>query len=459
MHLLIDSHAHLTDTAFKPDLAEVLERAALSGVDRIVTVAESLDDAENVQALTQRHDMLVATAGVHPHRADGWTDEGAERLASLAASGRFVAIGETGLDCHYNFSTHGNQQRAFREQIHLAKLVGLPLIVHCRDAYDELAELLAAEAPLPAGGVVHCFCGTTHDARRILDLGFHIGIGGMVTFRKEEKVRKIVADVIPLDRLLIETDSPYLAPEPVRGRRNEPTHVGHVAEAIARAKSADLSEIAYQTRRNAMALFRLGPEIPPASIAYVLRNSLYLNITNRCTNDCVFCVRTRACGLRGYDLRLEREPSVAEIIAAIGKHPETYDEVVFCGFGEPTFRPQAILWVGRWLKSEGVRRIRLNTNGHGNAIRGRSIVGELATVVDAVSVSLNAATSVEYAQLCRPSNPERFNFDEVCRFITEAKNAIREVAATAVAYPRVDIGACRELAEDRLGVRFRCRAY
>jgi TatD DNase family protein len=458
MNLLIDSHAHLTDKAFAADLAEVLERAALAGVDRIVTVAETLDDAEAVRALADRYDMLAPTAGVHPHRADSWTDESASRLVALAASRRFSAVGEMGLDYHYNVSARDHQRRAFREQIRLARELRLPIIVHARESYDDLIEMLAAELPLPAGGVIHCFSGTADDARRLVSMGFHIGIGGVATFRKAGNLRRIVADVVPLDRLLVETDAPYLAPEPMRGKRNEPAFVAHVVEAVARIKAADAGAIAAQTRRNAMTLFGLGPEIPPESIAYGLGNSLYLNVTNRCTNDCVFCVRTRACGLCGYDLRLEREPSAAEILAAIGDHPETYDEVVFCGFGEPTFRLQAILWVGKWLKARGVRRVRLDTNGHGNAIHGRSVVAELASVVDAVSVSLNAPTPAEYERLSRPSEA-RFGFNEVCRFISDAKGAFTEVVATAVAYPGLDVEACRALAEDRLGVRFRLRTY
>jgi len=459
MDLLIDSHAHLTDKAFAPDLLDVLERAALAGVDRVVTVSESLDDAERVRQLACRYDMLVATAGVHPHRADSWSRQNAQQLESLLRSAVFAAVGETGLDWHYASSSRENQKSALREQIRLAKDFLLPIVLHCRDAYEDLIEILSAEAPLPAGGVAHCFCGTANDARRLLALGLYVGIGGVVTFHKADHLRQIVSEVIPLDRLLLETDSPYLAPEPMRSRRNEPAFVGHVAEAIARAKSADLATVAHHSRQNAAKLFRLGPEIPPSTIAYVLRNSLYLNITNRCTNDCVFCVRTRTCGLGDHNLRLERDPSPAEIIAAIGENPDSYDEVVFCGFGEPTFRLETILWVGRWLKSKGVRRVRLNTNGHGNAIHGRSIIGELATVVDALSVSLNAPTSAEYARLCRPSDMQRFNFDEVCRFIHQAQLAIGEVVATAVAYPGVDIEACRELAENHLGVRFRRRAY
>ncbi|MCX8035677.1 MAG: YchF/TatD family DNA exonuclease [Candidatus Sumerlaeia bacterium] len=468
--LLIDSHAHLTDKAFAEDLDAVLDRAAFAGVERIVTIAESLDDSRAVQALVQADEMLAATAGVHPHRADSWSDTTAEAIAALAGAGSIVAVGETGLDYHYNFSTRENQQRAFRGQITLAKSVGFPLVIHCREAFADLAAILADHLPLPAGGVLHCFSGTADDARRFLDMGLHLGIGGPVTFRKADRLRQIVAEVLPLDRLLLETDAPYLAPEPMRGHPNEPAYVVRVAETIARVLSGDVSpdEVAAATRRNAMRLFRLGPDIPPDSIAYPLRNALYINLTNRCTNDCIFCARTHECSLAGYDLRLPREPSAGEVIAALaeklgiaaageGKPSAHFDEVVFCGYGEPTLRLPTLLRVGRWLKSRGVRRIRLNTNGHGNVIHGRSIVRELASVLDAVSVSLNAANAADYARLCRPAEA-RFCFEAVCQFIAEAKTAIAEVAASAVAFPGVDMDACRRFAGETLGVRFRPRA-
>jgi TatD DNase family protein len=437
----------------------VVERAARAGIDRIISVAESLEDAARAATLAGRFSMVVSTAGVHPHKADDWSETSADRLGGLVEKVRPVAIGEIGIDYHYDFATRDNQHRAFRRQLAVAKSLHLPVIVHCREAYDTLIEILAAEGPLPAGGVIHCFCGNSAQARGLLDMGFHIGMGGMVTFRKADDLRRIVADAIPPDRLLLETDCPYLAPEPKRGRRNEPAYVRYVAEAVARTRQTDLAAVAGQTRRNTMALFGLGPELAPESIAYVLGNSLYLNLTNRCTNDCIFCAR--AAGefpLAGYDLRLAREPSPAEIIAAIGQDATDYDEVVFCGYGEPTLRLQTILWVGRWLKEKGIKRIRLNTNGHGNAIHGRSIVADLAGVVDAVSVSLNAASAAEYDRLCRPVDSQ-YDFDEVCRFIPEAKSAFPEVVATAVAYPGVNMEACRRLAEDNLGVRFRHRLY
>ncbi len=469
--LLIDSHAHLTDKSFAEDLAEVLDRAAFAGVERIVTVAESLDDSRAVQALVRAEEMLAATAGVHPHRADSWSDQTAAAIAALAGAGSIVAVGETGLDYHYNFSTRENQQRAFREQIALAKSFGLPLVVHCREAHADLAAILGEHLPLPAGGVVHCFSGTADDARRFLDMGLYLGIGGPVTFRKADRLRQIVAEILPRDRLLLETDAPYLAPEPMRGRRNEPAYVARAAERIAQILrlAVSPSEVAAASRHNAMRLFRLGPDIPPSSIAYRLRNALYINLTNRCTNDCIFCARTHECSLAGYDLRLPREPSAGEVIAAIAEnlgipivgesHPTAnVAEVVFCGYGEPTLRLPTLLRVGRWLKSRRIRRIRLNTNGHGSVVHGRSIVRELASVVDAVSVSLNAGNAADYARLCRPAEA-RFHFEAVGQFIAEAKTAIAEVAASAVACPGVDMDACRRFAEETLGVRFRPRAY
>ena len=257
MNLLIDSHAHLTDEAFAADLGEVLDRAASAGIERVVTIAETLEDASRAAALAHRWEMVVATAGVHPHKASLWHDASAPALAALLDSGDFVAVGEIGLDFHYNFSRPDQQRRAFREQLAIAREHNRPVVLHCREAYGDLLAILEEFAPLPAGVVVHCFSGTMEDARRVIELGLHIGVTGVVTFKKADGLRRIVAEAVPLNRLLIETDCPYLAPEPYRGKRNEPAFVRHVAEKIAEVLSMPVAEVAAATRRNALALFRL----------------------------------------------------------------------------------------------------------------------------------------------------------------------------------------------------------
>jgi TatD DNase family protein len=191
----------------------------------------------------------------------------------------------------------------------------------------------------------------------------------------------------------------------------------------------------------------------PGTIAYELGDALYLNLTSRCPNDCVFCARRDDFRLWGYDLRLAREPEVAEVIAAIGD-PRDYDEVVFCGFGEPTLRADLVSGAARWLKERGARRVRLNTNGLADRVAGRDVLADLAGVLDAVSVSLNAQDAATYDRLCRPTVPDAYA--AVLAFLERAPRFIPEVTATIVDVPGVDEEACRRIA-DSLGARFHVR--
>jgi TatD DNase family protein len=251
-----------------------------------------------------------------------------------------------------------------------------------------------------------------------------------------------------------------LTPEPQRGRarkhkkhpRNEPAFVADVASAIASIRRENVHDLARQTTGNAMSLFGI-PASQRPSIAYEMWGNLYLNITNRCTNACSFCVRYQSDTLWGYNLKLEGEPSVEEIVEAVGD-PTRYREVVFCGYGEPTTRLDALLAVGRSLKAAGAR-VRLDTNGHGNLIWNRNIVPELTEAVDAVSVSLNAQDAETYETLCRPKFGPA-TFDHVQAFIRECVKHGLEVTASVVAVPGVDVDAARRRAS-QLGVPLKVR--
>jgi TatD DNase family protein len=224
-----------------------------------------------------------------------------------------------------------------------------------------------------------------------------------------------------------------------------------MAEAL-RLSREDIERI---TRLNAQQLFRIGS--PDAGqIAYPIRNSLYLNITNRCTNSCTFCVRNRTDFVKGHNLRLDHEPSYEEVIAAI-KDPSAYVEVVFCGIGEPLLRLDLVKAVAIWLKKRGAR-VRLNTNGQGNLIWKRDIIPELVGLIDEVSVSLNAPTAEIYEQLC-PSQFGPGTFASVKDFVRQAARLLPKVSVTAVAVPGLDISACRDVAQKELGVPLRVRAY
>ena len=257
---LVDSHCHVAEPEFDADRDAVLARAAASGVSTLVCVGATgpVEANERALALAGRRAPveIVATVGVHPHHASTADDAAFALLERLARAPGVVAIGETGLDFHYDFSPRAAQRAAFARTVALARAVGLPLVVHVREAHVEAAELLRAEGAAAVGGVIHCFTGGCDDARRYLDLGFHVSVAGIVTFKNADALRAAVR-VVPGDRLLVETDAPYLAPVPHRGRRNEPAHVRLVAQAVAAVRGESLAAVAEATSTNARRLFRL----------------------------------------------------------------------------------------------------------------------------------------------------------------------------------------------------------
>jgi TatD DNase family protein len=228
------------------------------------------------------------------------------------------------------------------------------------------------------------------------------------------------------------------------------------AAALAALKGLAERDVRRITTRNACALFRL--PCPPAApeIAYPIRNSLYLNVTGRCSNRCTFCTRESSPIVKGHDLYLEHEPAAAEILAAAGD-VSGYDEVVFCGFGEPLLRWDVVREVAQGLKARGAR-VRINTNGQARLFLGRDILAEMSGVIDALSVSLNAPDAARYAKICRPDAGEAA-YEAVKEFIREARNFVPSVTASIVALPGVDVEACRRIAEKELGAAFRVRPY
>jgi TatD DNase family protein len=253
---LIDTHAHLNDSRFSQDLSDVIERAADAGVSTIINVGFDLESSRVAVDLTQEYTSVFAAVGVHPHDAGrvgpGWLD----KIRSMAAEKKVVAIGEIGLDYYYNHSSAQAQETAFREQIRLAKELGLPVIIHDRDAHEEVLNILRDEQAWEAGGVFHCFSGDISFARKCLDLGFYISLAGPVTFKNAGDLQAVATE-IPSERLLIETDSPYLAPVPYRGKRNEPAHVATIAAQVAKLRGENIQEFAAKTSNNARRLFSL----------------------------------------------------------------------------------------------------------------------------------------------------------------------------------------------------------
>jgi len=254
--MLIDSHCHIDDARYDNDREAILQRARETGVGHFVTIGCDLETSRAAVALAEKHPCISATVGVHPHEVkrikQGWY----EGLRALATSEQVVAYGEIGLDYHYDHSPRDVQRARFREQVQLARELRLPVVIHTREAQEDTITILKEEKAQELGGVFHCFSGDAWLAKDALDLGFYLSFSGVVTFQNATMLRELVKTV-PLARMLVETDSPYLTPAPHRGKRNEPAFVRFVAEKIAEIHGVEVEKVEELTSLNTQKLFRL----------------------------------------------------------------------------------------------------------------------------------------------------------------------------------------------------------
>lgn len=452
--MFIDSHAHLDYPDYTSDLEAVLQRAADSRLRYIITVGTDVASSRLALELAHKYDMLYAAVGIHPHDASKAGEQDWRALSELVKEEKVVAVGETGLDYYRNLSPAEVQQEAFRRQLEIARSHDLPVIIHCRQAQEAVLSILGEERYKDLVGVMHCFSGSQDDASRSLDLGFYISFAGQLTFPKADALCA-VAQSVPIERTLIETDAPYLAPQPRRGKRNEPAYVRYTAQALADVHTLSLEDIGRITSLNAQLLFCMGEIDTRGRLAYPIGDVLYLNITNQCSNRCSFCIRNISPFVKGHFLKFAQEPTFDEILQAIAD-PTGFSEVVFCGYGEPTMRLDILKQVARYLKGKGAR-VRLDTNGQGDLINGKKILPELGGLIDALSISLNTASPTQYNSMCRPSFGKRA-YAAILEFIKQARDLIGEVEVTAVEMPAIDLEACRRLAVE-LGVGLRVRRF
>ncbi len=456
MTKLYDAHAHLNFPDYDGDREEVIRRAFDTGAEFIVNIGSGMGMKGNYDAvgIANAHEKIYATVGLHPHEASLFSEEVLKEIESMADNPKVIAIGEVGLDYHYMHSPREAQVKAFRAFIGTARKKHLPLVIHSRDANREVMEMLKEQKAGDVAGVIHSYSGDREQAAVALELGFYLSINGIVTFKNAQALRDAVA-TLPVERLLIETDCPFLSPVPHRGKRNEPAYTAYVLGEIARIKQIGEERLSEILLDNAEKAFGIGAD---RIIAYVLRNNLYLNITNRCTNACAFCPKFgNDYYVTDFNLKLfKTEPSYDEIIGAI-RDPSGYDEVVFVGFGEPTQRLDVVIRVARWLKEHGVRLVRLDTDGLGNLLYNRDITPQLAEYIDAVSVSLNAPDAQTYARMC-PSPYGEAAYSAVREFLQAAKQRFRYVTATMVSLPNIDVEKTRAVAREH-GVDLRVRLY
>lgn len=253
---LIDTHCHLDMAAYETDCSQVIARARDAGVSHIITVGIDLESSRQAVAIAQQYEGVLATIGVHPHNVAELDDSVYGELKALAASPYVVAYGEIGMDTVKRYAPLESQKEHFRRQAVFAKELSLPLIIHDREAHDDIMAILQEVSPFPSGGVMHCFSGDVHLARKVIELGFYISIPGIVTFNKANDLQNTVLE-IPLEHLVLETDGPFLAPDPRRGKRNEPALMLYTAQKVAEIKGISLDTVARQTTENARTLFSL----------------------------------------------------------------------------------------------------------------------------------------------------------------------------------------------------------
>lgn len=253
---LIDSHCHLDMDDYLHDLNEVINRAAEHGVRGIVTIGIDLASSRSAVMIARRYSAVRATIGFHPHDADKATPQSLAELAALASDcdKEVVAWGEIGLDYVKKYAPPDTQRKIFRKQLQIAREMNLPVIIHDREAHEDCLRIINEEGPFDRGGVMHCFSGDLELARRVIDRNFHISIPGIVTYKKAEEMQEVAAQV-PIERLLVETDGPFLSPVPYRGKRNEPLYTLYTAARIAELRQIDMVDLATQTSANCRLLF------------------------------------------------------------------------------------------------------------------------------------------------------------------------------------------------------------
>jgi TatD DNase family protein len=256
--MLTDLHCHLNELS-EDDLSGVLERAKAAGVSQFMAIGAGYEFAANAKtlAIAEKYPQVYCALGMHPHDARLVTDDTIEQIRQMAKSPRVKAIGEIGLDYHYLHSPKEDQRRVLADFVRLAHELKKPLVIHDRDCGDELIDILRAEGAEKLGGMVHCFTGAEDLARKYLDLGFIVSFTGIITFKKSDALREVVK-MVPLDRITVETDSPFLAPMPHRGKKNEPAYVRLVAEAVAAIKGVSVEELARVTHANIQRVFAFG---------------------------------------------------------------------------------------------------------------------------------------------------------------------------------------------------------
>ncbi len=477
---------------FEPDFPDVLSRMSENGVTHVISIG-SLAQNERIEKtleIANSHDFIYATLGVHPKSPYKDLHDIALSFENYYSKNKkkIAAVGEIGLDYFIPDASKEElekikikQKELFEFQLKIAVSHRLPVIVHIRDAYEDAINILKAYAKMPDaffGGVIHCFSSDDPSiASEFIKMGFFISFSGNITYKKNGGLRASAKE-IPDEKILIETDSPYLAPQNFRGKRNEPSYVRFVLDALAELKGVERAKFEDLTVQNTVNLFSL-EEVPGfyPSVAYKIRNSVYINLTNKCTNRCAFCPKYQNGGsnfnVRGYNLELKKEPTAQEVVSSVFRY-YNFKEAVFCGLGEPTLRIETLKESAKALKEakkaaisgtgggsgDAGIKLRLDTDGLANAVYGRNIAAELEGLIDSVSISLNAQNGKVYEKFCNPQMLKKGvdAYSSVLDFVKESRKRIKEVTVTAIDLPGIDIAGIENIAKS-LKVGFKLRKF
>jgi TatD DNase family protein len=452
--MFVDTHAHLFFENYKDDIDVVLNRAKENDIDFVIVPATDLKTAKESIALAEKYEQVYSTVGIHPHDTKEWNDSLIAQIEEVVRHPKVIAIGEIGLDYYYDFSPKDQQIKAFKAQLDLAVKMQLPVVIHNRDSDEDMMDIIQSYCGTGLKAQFHCFNGSIEDAFEYMKMNHFISFTGNITYKKSDSLRETLSK-IDLSHLMLETDSPFMTPVPHRGKRNEPAYVKIVAQQVAEIHKLSLEEIGRITSLNTFRFFGIG-KAPKTSFTYLLGNSLYINVTNRCNADCTFCRRKEDPFLRGYNLGMKKseEPDAEIYINEIGD-PKKFDEIVFCGYGEPTIRWDIVKQVAKFVKENG-GKTRINTNGHGNLINKKDITPEMQGLIDTISISLNSYNSKQYAELMQV---DESYFDEMKNFARLAKKYVKKVVMSVVSLDEVEIEESRKVVEDEIGVEFRVREY
>ncbi len=453
-NLGFDSHCHLHFEHFDKDLEQVLKKSRDAGISHILIPSTDIETSLRSAEIAERYGLFAAAA-FHPEHLppEDTAKSSWHSLRGILLRPSVIAIGETGLDFHHKTFSVEKQIFWFQKHIELAEAIGYPLIVHSRGAELEVLEQLPEKLSVPV--ILHCWGGNEALTDVAVARDYYLGVDGPLTYRKNSKLRNIIARV-PRNRLLAETDSPFLPPEPYRGRRNEPAHLRYVILQIRELWGSNISieNTSFTLWENAMRAYMIHPDNRRADIVYRYCDSLYVNITSRCQNNCGFCVRRSEDGLSDYFLRHAEDPSDELVLSTLGAMSlEDFSELVFCGFGEPTLRSELLMKAASAASSRGIRT-RLNTNGLCASILSDQQVLELVRCFDSVSISLNASGAREYSRIC--SSEVEAPWDCLMKFIRLAKVTGVRLQVSVVENSGVDVTRVKALSE-RLKIPLRIR--